>query len=327
MDLIDIIIIGGGPMGIATAIEAKKNGYTCKIIEKGVLVNSLYHFPDQMTFFSTSRRLEIGGIPFMSTKEKPTRDEALEYYRRVVEHWELDIHTHENVLSVDKTDDGFLTTTKNGKYLSKYIVISTGFYSINNRLNVPGEDLPKVSHYYKDPHPYFRKKVAIVGAANSAAQIALDLFHKGIDTTIIVRQSELSPRIKYWIRPNIINRIKENSIKAYFESNVVEIKENSIIIKQGEDNIEIENDFVLAMIGYRPDYDLLRKFGVTNCDDIYDTPNYDEQQQTNIQNMYIAGVVCGGLKTSRFMIEDSIIHAEQILADINKKEKEPILTK
>jgi len=321
MNQFDIIIIGAGPMGIATAIEAQKNGYSCKVIEKGALVNSLYNFPDQMTFFSTSRRLEIGDVPFMSTKEKPTRDEALEYYRRIVEHWKLDIHTHEEVIGLNNKEDRFIVQTDIGDYDCKYVVISTGFYSVNNKLNVPGEELPKVKHYYKDPHSYFGKKVVVVGAANSASQIALDLFHKGIDTTMVVRKSELSTRVKYWIRPNINNRIKEGSIKAYFNSTIKEIKQDRIIIQQGDETIELENDFVLALIGYRPDYELLKKLGVTICDDIYNTPNFDKQQQTNIQNLYIAGVVCGGLKTSRFMIEDSIIHGKQILDDINSKEQ------
>jgi len=316
----DIIIIGGGPMGIATAIEAKKKNFDALILERGVLVNSLYNFPDEMTFFSTSRRLEIGDVPFMSLNEKPTRDESLEYYRRVVEKWNLAIHTHEKVNNVKTDESGFLVTTDGHSYTCKYLVVATGFYSTEKKLNIPGEELPKVSHYYENAHKYFGKKVAVIGGGNSAAQVALDLYHKGIDTTIIVRASSLKKQVKYWIKPNIENRIEEGSVASYFNAEVTEIHHNQLQIEQEGKSVQIENDFVLAMIGYKPDYDFLSTIGITNCNDEFKTPKYDTQQHTNIENVYLAGVVCGGLKTSRFMIEDSIVHAEYIMDDIEKKE-------
>lgn len=321
MHKFDVVIIGGGPMGIATAIEAKKNGLSAVVVEKGVLVNSLYHFPDKMTFFSTSQRLEIGGVPFMSLNEKPTRDESLEYYRRVVQHWQLDVRTFESVTQIKRTGDVFMVESSKGSYEAKYVVVATGFYSTVNQLHVKGENLKKVSHYYSNAHPYLGKKVAVIGGANSACQVALDLFHKGVDVTMIVRKPELKPTVKYWIKPNIENRIKEGSVKAYFGTVVKEIKDTALILEKEGEQFLIENDYVLAMIGYRPDYEFLAQIGIDNCSDEYRTPQYDTEQQTNIENLYLAGVVCGGLKTNRFMIEDSIVHAVQIVEDILRKEK------
>lgn len=318
---VDIIIVGGGPMGIATAIEAKKENLTTLILEKGALVNSVFHFPKNMTFFSTSERLEIGDVPFMSIKEKPTRDEALEYYRRVVNHWKLNVHLYEGVNDIQKQNNTFYVNTDKTTYTAKHVVIATGFYSTPNLLNIPGESLPKVSHYYDEPHQYLHQKVAVIGAGNSACQVALELFHKGVDVTMIIRSKEIKPTVKYWIKPNIENRIKEGSVQAYFESEVKEIKEESIIVNTANKTIELENDFVLAMTGYLPDYDFLSKVGITNCEDEYDTPNYNDEQQTNIEGMYIAGVVCGGLKTNRFIIENSKHHAQAIVNDITQKQK------
>lgn len=314
----DILIIGAGPMGIATAIEAKQNGLSAIVLEKGALVNSLYHFPKNMTFFSTSQKLEIGDVPFLSIKEKPTRDEALEYYRRVVEYWKLCINLNEAVLSVNKqVDTTFLVTSTKNTYIAKNIVVATGFYGQENKLNIKGENLPKVSHYYTEPHAYIQQKVAIIGAGNSACQVALELFHKGIEVTMIIRKSEVKPTVKYWIKPNIENRIKEGSIKAFFEAEVTQINEQSVDIFQKGQSFSIDNHIVLALIGYQPDYTFLKALGITIDDDEFLTPNHSEYtQSTNVENMYIAGVVCGGLKTNRYLIENSKIHAKKIIESV-----------
>ena len=319
----DILIIGGGPMGIATAIEAKRNNLSCIIIEKGCLVNSIYHFPQNMTFFSTSEKLEIGDVPFLSINEKPTRNEALEYYRRVVEHWQLTINLYETVEKVNKQGNEFDITTDKDTYNAKHVVVATGFYATPNYLQVQGEDLPKVTHYYNDPHKYLQQKVAVVGAGNSACQVALELYHKNVDVCMIIRGSEVKPTVKYWIKPNIENRIAEGSIPAFFNSELTEITEQSIIIKNNKTGKtqELENDFVLAMTGYQPDYDFLQAIGIEHCNDAYHTPKYNNEQQTNIDGIYIAGVVCGGLKTNQFIIENSKQHADIIIETILKESR------
>lgn len=318
-EIYDVLIVGAGPMGIAVAIEVKKAGLSHKIIEKGALVNSIYHFPKNMTFFSTSQKLEIGEVPFMSNFEKPKRDEALEYYRRVVEKWDLNVTYYERVKNVTKPDDVFAIQTKRNLYHAKNVVIATGFYGQSNKLNVPGEELKKVRHYFDEPHPYIGQKVAVVGAANSATQIALELYYKGADVSMIIRDDKIKDSVKYWIKPNIENRIEEGSIKAYFNSTVKEIKRNTIIIERNGKEKHLDNDFVFAMIGYHPDYDFLNKIGV-NCEtDENNTPLYSpDTQETSIDGLYVAGVVCGGSHTSRFFIENSMEHAEKITAAITK---------
>ena len=316
----DVLIVGAGPMGIAVAIEARKAGLTHKIIEKGALVNSIYHFPKNMTFFSTSQKLEIGDVPFMSNYDKPKRDEALEYYRRVVEKWDLNVTYYEKVKNVTKPDDDvFAIQTKRNLYSAENVVIATGFYGQPNKLNVPGEDLKKVRHYFDEPHPYIGQKVAVVGAANSATQIALELYHKGADVSMIIRDDKIKDSVKYWIKPNIENRIEEGSIKAYFNSTVKEVKRNTLIIEQEGKEKQLDNDFVFAMIGYHPDYDFLNKIGV-NCEtDENNTPLYNpETHETSIEGLYVAGVVCGGSHTSKFFIENSMEHAERIIKGITK---------
>ena len=315
----NIIIVGAGPMGIATAIEAKRKGLSTLLIERGSLVNSVYHFPQNMTFFSTSQKLEIGNVPFLSIREKPTRTEALEYYRRVVEHWNLRVNLYEEVIQVNKNNAQFVVKTTKDEYTAKHVVVATGFYSTPNLLNIPGEELSKVSHYYDEPHKYLQQKVAVIGAGNSACQVALELYHKNIDVCMIIRGSSIKETVKYWIKPNIENRIKEGSIKTYFNSEVKAIRENEIDIETTNGNITIENDYVLAMTGYQPDYEFLSKIGIKNCDDDYQTPAYNSVQQTNVEGLYIAGVVCGGLKTNRFIIENSKHHAEAIIQDILNK--------
>lgn len=318
-NIYDIAIIGAGPMGIATAIEAKANGLSHIVLEKGSLVNSVYHFPKSMTFFSTSEKLEIGGVPFVSINEKPKRDEALEYYRRVVQKWELNIHTMEKVVEVEKEEKTFRVVSEKDAYFAKNVVVATGFYDEPNLLNVPGENLPKVSHYFDDAHPYIGKKVAVIGAANSATQVALELFYKGAEVSLIVRDAEIGQNVKYWIRPNIVNRIKSGEITGFYNTSVQEITPNSIVLKTPEGRQEIENDFVFAMIGYHPNYQFLEKIGI-NCEtDPFRTPDFKEDSHmTNIEGLYVAGVVCGGGNTSRFFIENSKEHAQAIIQNILK---------
>ena len=325
MKNLDLVIIGGGPMGIACAIEAKKNAIDYIILEKDVLVNSIYNFPTNMTFFSTSKLLEIGDVPFISHLSKPTRKEALEYYRRVVESWDLKINLYEAVLGVEKRDTKFEITSSRRKYTCSKIVVATGFYDTPNLLDVPGEKMTKVNHYYQDPHPYVGQKLAIVGAGNSACDAALENYHKGAQVTMIIRKNEIKPSVKYWIKPNIENRINEGSIQAYFESTVSSIQEDHIIISTPDHPIlKIPNDFVLAMTGYKPNYPFLSAMGIEFRKDEYQTPECnDASLETNVSGVYIAGVVCGGLKTNRLFIENSREHADMIIKDIiNKLENE-----
>ena len=316
----DLIIIGAGPIGLSCGIEAKKNNLDYLIIDKGMLVNSIFNYPTNTTFFSTSDKLEIGGIPFVSHNVKPTRTEALEYYRRVAESWELKLSLYNEVSEIKNDNNNFEIITKDGNFKSKNIVICTGFYDIPYLLNVPGETLDKVLHYYNESHPYYQMDVAIVGAGNSAADVALDTYRKGAKSvTMIIRENEIGENIKYWVRPDIINRIESKEIKAYFNSEITEIKENTITIKSEGKSIELQNDFVLAMTGYQPNYSLLENLNVEILDDEFKTPSYDEQtMKTNIDGLYLAGVICGGLKTNKWFIENSRDHAERIISDILK---------
>jgi len=256
----DLIIVGGGPIGIAIGLEAQKAGLNYLIIEKGVLVNSIYHFPTNMTFFSTSLLLEIGDVPFVSHTEKPTRREALEYYRRLHQSNDLKIHFYEEVISMNqKSEVMYEVVTKKSIYPTKAVVLATGYYDTPNLLNVPGEDLPKVKHYYDNVHPYIGQEVLVVGARNSAAQVALELWQKGAKVTMAVRGNEISPKVKYWIKPNLENRIKEGSIPAYFDTTVQAIYPHEVILNTTDGERTIKNDFVLAMTGYRPNFDFLKK--------------------------------------------------------------------
>ena len=317
--MFDVIIIGAGPIGLCCAIEAKKNNLSYLVIDKGCLVNSLYNYPKNMTFFSTSDKLEIGGVPFISHNSKPTKSEALEYYRRVVSSWELDIKLYEEVIEIKKGDN-FNVKTSKGKYIAKKVILSTGFYDLPYKLNVPGENLSKVKHYYDEPHPYFGMRVAVVGAANSAVDVALETFRKGAkEVTMVVRESSLSESVKYWVKPDVENRIEEGSIKSFFDSNITKITEDSIYINTPEGEKTIENDFVLAMTGYQPDFSFLKKIGIEIGEDEYHTPIHDsETMETNISGVYLAGVICGGLKTNKWFIENSRDHATQIISAILK---------
>ena len=317
--MIDVIIVGAGPIGLACGIEAKKRGLNALIIEKGLLVNSIYNYPQNMTFFSTSDRLEIGDIPFISHNPKPTRAEALEYYRRVTSTWALNIKLYEGVERFEKTSKGFVVKTSKATYKANNIVLSTGFYDLPYLLNVPGEDLPKVSHYYKEPHPYFGMDLIVVGAANSAVDVALETYRKGAKSvTLVIREKEVGQNVKYWARPDIVNRIKEGSIRAYFESEIAEIKPKSVRIQTRKGPKELENDFVLAMTGYQPNFSLLESLGVEFHQDEFNTPVYDQNTMESSQKgVYLAGVVCGGLKTNKWFIENSRVHATQIMQAID----------
>ena len=290
------------------------------IFDKGCLVNSLYNYPMNMTFFSTSDKLEIGEVPFISHNPKPTRAEALEYYRRVSTHWELKLKLYEGIKSIGKIDNGFELRTTKGTYKAKKIVLSTGFYDIPYLLNVPGEELDKVLHYYKEPHTFFGMNVAVVGAANSAVDVALELYRKGAKSvTMIIREEEIGQNVKYWARPDINNRIKEGSIKAYFKTEVKEITNDKIIIETPKKKVNIKNDFVLAMTGYKPNFELLESLGVEFEEDDFRTPVYDSKtMQSNQTGVFLAGVVCGGLKTNKWFIENSRDHAKIIMNNIKK---------
>lgn len=315
MQTYDLIIIGAGPIGLACGIEAQKAGLSYLIIEKGCLVNSLYHYPANMTFFSTSEKLEIGAVPFISNNPKPTRPEALEYYRRVCTSWKLNVKLYEEVKALTKNSAGvFSVATSTCDYTAKAVILSLGFYDRPYLLHVPGEDLPKVKHYYDEPHPYFAQKIVVVGAANSAVDVALETWRKGADVTMVIRESSIRESVKYWVRPDIENRIKEGSIKAYFNAEIKNISNTSVSISTAEGELVIENDFVLAMTGYQPPFDFMKKSGVKFQDDEFHTPVYDERtMETNVKALYLAGVVCGGLKTNKWFIENSRVHAEVII--------------
>jgi len=316
----DIIIIGAGPIGICCAIQAKKEELSYLVIEKGALVNSLFHFPTNMTFFSTSNLLEIGGVPFIAHGDKPTRRESLEYFRRVVESWQLNINLYEKVNQViKKNENDFRIETSKAKYSAKKLIVATGFYDTPNLLNIPGEKLPKVKHYYDEPHPYVGQKIVVIGAGNSSADVALETFLKGSQVTLVIRGNEFKESVKYWIRPNIINRIEEGSIKAYYKSVLTAIRETEVDIKTPQGKRTIENDFVLAMTGYKPDYTFLKKIGIEIQDDELQLPFHDEKTlETNISGIYLAGVIIGGLRTGKWFIENTRDHAEKIISHIKK---------
>ncbi|SDS08636.1 YpdA family putative bacillithiol disulfide reductase [Gramella sp. MAR_2010_147] len=318
-----VVIIGGGPIGIACALEAKKKGISYIILEKGCLVNSLYHYPTNMTFFSTSEKLELDNIPFISNNPKPTKREALEYYRRIATSNKINIHLFEKVTSVKtKADHTHIVQTTKGEYITENVVVATGFYDIPNNLGIPGEKLPKVSHYYNDPHYYSTQKTVVVGASNSAVDAALEIYRKGGDVTMIVRNPEIGERVKYWVRPDIINRIKEGSIKAYFNASLKEIRENEVVLQTAEDEEILENDFVLLMTGYRPNFGFLQDIGIKLSNDGRKIPEYNEDtMETNIAGIFLAGVICGGVETHKWFIENSRVHAKMIMQQLDKRQK------
>ncbi|PSL46851.1 thioredoxin reductase (NADPH) [Chitinophaga niastensis] len=313
----DVLIIGGGPIGLACALEAKRAGLTYVIIEKGCVVNSLFNYPLYMTFFSTSERLEIGSVPFVSVNPKPTRPEALEYYRRVATSQELNIRLFEEVQQVIPNANEYTVITSKRSYHTRHVIIATGFYDIPNLLNIPGENLPKVTHYYKDPHFYATQHVVVIGAHNSAVDAALETYRKGAHVTMVIRDAEIGARVKYWVKPDIENRIKEGSIKTYYHSSVAAIRPQEVDLITPAGTVTIPNDFVIAMTGYQPNFTLLEKAGIRLSNDDKKHPAYNPlTMETNMPRIYLAGVVCGGMDTHVWFIENSRDHADKIIAHI-----------
>lgn len=309
----DPIIVGAGPVGIACAIEAKREGLRPLLIEKGALVNSILGYPNQMEFFSTPDLIEVGDHPFPVQGYKPTREDALEYYRAVVRRENLEVRLYERVLEVDGALGDFSVVTDRGRYRAGHIVVAIGFFDLPNPLGAPGSELPKVIHYYREPYPYVQQKVAVVGARNSAAKAALDCYRHGAEVTLVVRGAALSDKIKYWIKPDLENRIKEGSIQAFFQTTVAEVRPGSLVLKTRKGLTEIANDWVLAMTGYLPDYAFLRGLGIAIGKDADETPVYDEVTfETSRPGVYLAGTVCGGRRTGRWFIENGRHHARQI---------------
>ena len=320
----DAVVVGAGPTGLACAIELKDRGLKVVVIEKGCVVNSLYHYPTNMTFFTTPELLEIGNIPMTSLGDKPTRTEALKYYRRVAGHYQLDIHQYENVDRIGGADMGFQIFTTDRLncqhvYQSRKIVLATGYYDVPNRLDVPGEELPKVLHYYKEPHPYYNHDVLVVGAKNSAAIAALELLWTGARVTLVHRGTGISKSVKYWIRPNIENRIKFHEIPAYFQSHITEIKPDSVILATPQGEVSLKNDFVFALIGYRPDLEFLSSIGI-RLDAETQRPRTDpDTLESDRSGIYLAGVIVAGMHTNEIFIENGRHHGQLIATSIASK--------
>ena len=334
----DVLVVGAGPTGLACGIEAMRAGLSLLVVEKGCLVNSLFTYPPGMTFFTSRERLEIGELPLPSINVKPTRAEALEYYRRVAETYRLPIHYHERVVTVGASNGIFRVTTEDEhsrpkSYAARHVIIATGYYDIPNLLNIPGEDLSKVSHYYTEAHAFYQRKVAVIGAANSAAVAALDLWRHGAEVTLIHREAELSRHIKYWIKPDLENRIKENSIRALFETEAKEIRRDWICVQRNSGTgvspvsshattgevLRVANDFVFALTGYRPDFEFLESAGV-QVDPLTRRPTCNpETLESNVPGLYLAGVIIAGMDTNEIFIENGRFHGKQIIADISGK--------
>ncbi len=313
----DLIIVGAGPIGLACAIEAEKAGISHLIIEKGCLVNSIFNYPTNMTFFSTSERLEIGNVPFISHGVKPTRTEALEYYRRVKDSWKLNVNTYEKVMKINKDNNHFIVESNKREYKAKFVIIASGFFDFPNLMNIAGENMEKVKHYYVEPHPYAYQNILVIGGGNSAVDVALETYRRGANVTIVLRKDKLEENVKYWVRPDIENRIAEGEIKAYYNSKVVEIKPKEVLLETPNGIVTLKNDFVLAMTGYQPDFDFIESAGIKLTDDKSKIPIYDpDNYETNIKGLFLAGVVCGGMKTGDWFIENSRVHAPKILNKI-----------
>lgn len=320
----DVIVIGAGPTGLACAIEAQKAGCKVIAIDKGCLVNSIYSYPANMTFFTTPELLEIGEIPFTTAHQKPNREEALEYYRKVTEHYKLQVRQYERVESVSGKDGKFqVTTTDNlGRiydYQAKKLIVSTGYYDLANQLSIPGEDLPKVFHYYREPHPFFDKDVVVIGGKNSAAISSLDLWRHGARVTLVHRGPKMHNHVKYWVLPDIENRIKNGEISAYFNSSVQEIEADEVVLNTPKGEVRLQNDFVFALIGYHPDYDFLRAIGIElsseQCRPVCDP----QTLESNVPGVYVAGVIVAGSRTNEIFIENGRFHGKQIAEDLKKK--------
>ncbi len=315
----ETIIVGGGPCGLAAAISLQEIGESPLIIEKGNVVNALYHYPTHQTFFSTSEKLEIGGVPFISVEYKPKRNEALSYYREVVKRKRINVNAYEKVLSVIKQPDKeFIVTTNKAQYVTRKVIIATGYYDNPNYMNVPGEDLPKVFHYFKEAHPYFDQDVVVVGGKNSSVDAALELVKAGARVTVIYRGSEYSPSIKPWILPEFDSLIRNGIIKMEFNAVIKEISNDKVIYSKGNDDFEIDNDFVFAMTGYHPDHSFLEKIGVI-IDKETGRPQFNpETMETNVEGIFIAGVIAAGNNANEIFIENGRLHGELIATEIKK---------
>jgi thioredoxin reductase (NADPH) len=320
----EVVVVGAGPTGLACGIELKRRGIDAVLFDKGCVVNSIYHYPAHMTFFTTPELLEIGDIPMTSIGDKPVRGEALKYYRRVADHYKLDIHQYEVVTRIDGQDGAFVLHTSDRNscprtYRPKKVIFATGYYDRPNLLGVPGEDLDKVIHYYNEPHPYFDHDVMVVGAKNSAAIAALELFWNGARVTMVHRGEGIHPHVKYWIKPNIENRIKAGEIKAYFRSHVLEIRPNSVLLSTPDGDIEVKNDFVFAMTGYHPDTDFLAAHGIVFDPETLRPRTNKETLESDRKGIYLAGVIVAGMHTNEIFIENGRFHGRQIAEDIAKK--------
>jgi thioredoxin reductase (NADPH) len=325
MNSFDVLVVGAGPTGLACGIEALRADLKLLILEKGCLVNSLFHYPPNMTFFTTRELLEIGDIPFTSINVKPTRAEALEYYRRVADHYRLPVQYEGRVTRVGRENGSFevdaqLRSGERYEYRSRNVVLATGYYDLPNLMNVPGENLPKLAHYYQEPHQFFGRRVAVIGGGNSAAIAALDLYRHGAQVTLIVRERELSRHIKYWIKPDLENRIKEGAIQAMFGSVLTEVANDWILVRSSSgETVRLENDFVFALTGYHPDFDLLRNAGV-RIDPVTCRPEcHSETRASNVPGLYLAGVIIAGMDTNEIFIENGRFHGKQIVADIKRR--------
>lgn len=315
----DVVIVGSGPVGLSCGIEAVRRGYEHLIVDKGCLLQTLVNFPLTMTFFSTPEKLEIGEVPFISQGTKPTRTEALEYYRRAALHWNLRVRTYDEVREIRGSAGDFLLRTEKSLYRSRCVILATGFYGSPNLMGVPGEELPKVSHYYREPFPYAGCKVLVVGGGNSAVDAALETWRKGAEVTILSPAPGLDESVKYWVRPDMEHRIDEGSIRALFESRVLEIREGEVVVSTPAGEKILENDFVLAMTGYHPDYDFLGKIGVDCREDALQEPVYDPAtHESSVPGIFVAGVLCNGMQSGRWLIENSRHHGKAIFDRIEE---------
>jgi len=318
----DVLVIGAGPTGLACSIEAKRAGLTVANVEKGCLVNSLYNYPSNMTFFTTPELLEIGDIPFASPNQKPTRQEALEYYRKVAEHYKLDVRQYETVLGIEGSDGDFVVRThdhhdRDREYHARKLILSTGYYDRPNLMKVPGEELPKVMHYYREPHPFFGLDVIVVGGKNSAAIAALELWRHGARVTLVHRREGMSPSVKYWIKPDIENRIKAGQVKAYFNTTVKEIAPDNVVLNTADGEVRLANDFVFALTGYHPDFEFICNLGCRLRGDDDKKPVVNSKTlESSVQGIYLAGVIVAGMRTNEIFIENGRFHGQMIAADL-----------
>ncbi len=321
----DLLVIGAGPTGMACAIEAQRAGFSAVLVDKGCLCNSLFHYPAHMTFFTTPELLEIGDMPFSSPNQKPTRSEALEYYRKVAEHYKLDIRQYQTVDRVTGADGDFAVHAtdqfgRNVEHRARKLALATGYYDLPNYLSIPGEDLPKVKHYYHEPHPYFGLDVLVIGGKNSAAIAALDLWRHGARVTLVHRGAEMHRHVKYWIRPDIDNRIKNGEITAYFSSTVAEITEDDVTLSTAQGSVTLPNHFVFALTGYHPDFAFIESLGVKLDATNARCPICDPATlESNVPGIYLGGVIVAGERTNEIFIENGRFHGKLIAADLKKK--------